>query len=986
MASSVGLMLSSSNVLQCTPCLILHSDHKILEPKPNRNRNKIWKNRPSMKSAFESLSPSKLPLVTGTAYKTNLNFRLPRARSVVTSYNLEHSFIIRRNDNFGANSSSCQSFLRGGSDSFHKRVKHVAAFNNIKKTAADVADYGPSVFAHVKHSQNALNQHDHDHDHHDHENHDHSHTHSDHQDHDHDHDHNHIHTHNDHHSHDSCCSGSSHSHSHDHGHGHGHGHSHASDGDLSRLNSLQRGVLLAARAIRLDRLAGILRDSIPMSLASLGLCGTAFAFPFLVKHAISAKIQAWLVGMAFFLTGVPALLDATVDILGGNINIHVLMAMAAFGSVFMGTALEGALLLAMFSISHVAEEYFTEKAMGDVESLRESHPGTALKLEDFDKDSPQSISAMSHEEIPVADIREGMLFLVRQGEAVPVDGEVWHGKVMVTTEHLTGETKPLHLQPGDTVAGGARSLDGLLIVKATKRWEDSTVARIMQLTRDAQLNRPKLQRWLNQFGERYSQAVVVLSLAVALLGPLLFKWPFMTSGGVTGSVYRAIGLMVAASPCALAVAPLAYATAVSACARKGILLKGGQALDALSVCNTVAFDKTGTLTTGDLVCTTIEPLHGHDSSSSAIANQRWDLNSNGLNSNGAIVEGTCCIPSCVEEALAIAAAMEQAATHPIARAVLDATEGRKLPAVSVENWEAVPGEGLAATVTTFLEGKERQGPHKARIGSIEFVSKVSGNKEEARRVKEAASFSLRDKDVVLAALSMDDKFTLFHFEDQVREGVASVVANLRDHGGLRLLMLTGDHSLSANRVGDNVGIQEVHAGLKPADKLAHVRRLADDAAKKGSGGLVMVGDGINDAPALAAATVGIVLAERASATAVAAADVLLLQSNLEAIPFVIAKARQTTSLVKQSVALALGCAMLAGVASVLGFLPLWITVLLHEGGTLLVCLNSTRAFKQPVLRNRFDFIGKLSVGSKRPMDWKRPPVEVEIGKAVVPQL
>jgi Cd2+/Zn2+-exporting ATPase len=204
----------------------------------------------------------------------------------------------------------------------------------------------------------------------------------------------------------------------------------------------------------------------------------------------------------------------------------------------------------------------------------------------------------------------------------------------------------------------------------------------MHLTEEAQLNKPKLQRWLDEFGERYSQAIVVVSAVVALFGPFVFKWPFIGTPGARGSIYRALGLMVAVSPCALAVAPLAYATAISACASKGILLKGGHALDALASCDTIVFDKTGTLTTGGLVCKGIEPIHGHSLPG------RKDKNVN-----------ACCNPSCEKEALAVASAMEKGTTHPIARAVADHSEGKELPPVSIEHFESLPGKGLVATLT-----------------------------------------------------------------------------------------------------------------------------------------------------------------------------------------------------------------------------------------------------------------------------------------------
>lgn len=613
-------------------------------------------------------------------------------------------------------------------------------------------------------------------------------------------------------------------------------------------------------------------------------------------------------------------------------NIHVLMALAAFASVFMGNALEGGLLLAMFNLAHIAEEFFTSRSVVDVKELKENYPDSALVLNVNDEKLPD-LAHLSYTSIPVHDVEVGSYILVVTGEAVPVDCEVFQGSGTITIEHLTGEIKPIEAKIGDRIPGGARNVDGRMIVKATKTWKESTLSRIVQLTEEAQQNKPKLQRWLDEFGEQYSKVVVGLSVAIALLGPLLFKWPFITTAACRGSIYRALGLMVAASPCALAVAPLAYATAISSCARKGILLKGGQVLDALASCHTIAFDKTGTLTTGGLMFKAIEPIYGH-----LIGNNQTTLTS-------------CCIPNCEKEALAVAAAMEKGTTHPIGRAVVDHSKGEDLPSVSVENFEYFPGKGLTATLANIQSGAGGSKLLRASLGSIDFITSLCKSEDKSRKIKEAVNASSYGSDFVHAALSIDDKVTLIHLEDRPRPGVSDVISELKNQARLRVMMLTGDHESSAWRVAKAVGITEVYCSLKPEDKLNHVKSISRDMG----GGLVMVGEGINDAPALAAATVGIVLAQRASATAVAVADVLLLRDTISGVPFCVAKSRQTTSLVKQNVALALTCIVLASLPSVLGFLPLWLTVLLHEGGTLLVCLNSIRALNDPRWSWKDDF-------------------------------
>ncbi|KAJ8437006.1 hypothetical protein Cgig2_010351 [Carnegiea gigantea] len=601
----------------------------------------------------------------------------------------------------------------------------------------------------------------------------------------------------------------------------------------------------------------------------------AAACPYLVPKPLAKSLQNAFIFIAFPLVGVSASLDALIDISGGKVNIHVLMALAAFASVFMGNSLEGGLLISMFNLAHIAEEHFTRRSMVDVRELKENYPHYALVLDVHDDKEP-NFSSLSYKKVPVTEVDVGSFILVQAGETVPVDCVVSQGRSTVTIEHLTGELKPIERAVGDSIPGGARNLDGMLIVKDFSPFPP-------------------------------------------------WSWYRDSGVGCRGSIYRALGLMVAASPCALAVAPLAYATAISACARKGILLKGGHVLDALASCHTIAFDKTGTLTTGELKLKAIEPIHGH-----GVLNDPKS--------------GPCCVPSCEKAALAVAAAMEKGTTHPIGRAVVNHGMGVDLPPVSIESFESIPGRGLSATLSSNEKGIGRGEPLIATLGSVDYIASLCKSEDVSRKIMEAVGMSAYENEFVHAALSVNEKVTLFHFEDEPRPGVSDVIAWLRNQGKFRVMMLTGDHESSARRVANAVGITEVYCGLKPEDKLNHVVRTSRETGE----GLIMVGDGINDAPALAAATVSIVLAQRASATAIAVADVLLLQDNISGVPFCIAKARQTASLVKQNVALALSAIIVASLPSVLGFLPLWLTVLLHEGGTLIVCLNSIRALNDPI--------------------------------------
>ncbi|XP_039117653.1 probable cadmium/zinc-transporting ATPase HMA1, chloroplastic isoform X2 [Dioscorea cayenensis subsp. rotundata] len=326
-----------------------------------------------------------------------------------------------------------------------------------------------------------------------------------------------------------CLHDHSHHHHHDQHH-HYHHHHHGHEGGGGELTRAQEVVLRFAKMVGWVNLANFLREHLQLCCCSMGLLLLAAACPYALPTRVVRASQNALIAVAFPLVGISSALDAVVNIAGGKINIHVLMALAAYASIFMGNALEGGLLLAMFNLAHIAEEYFTSRSMIDVKELKDNYPDHALVLEVND-DQPVQFLKLNYKKIPVSDLEVGSFILVRAGEAVPVDGEVFQGASTVTIEHLTGEAKPLERKVGDAIPGGARNLEGMMTIKVSKSWKDSTLSKIVQLTEEGQLNKAKLQRWLDEFGEHYSKVVVALSLGVALLGPFLFKWPFIGSPG-----------------------------------------------------------------------------------------------------------------------------------------------------------------------------------------------------------------------------------------------------------------------------------------------------------------------------------------------------------------------------------------------------------------------------------------------------------------------
>jgi Cd2+/Zn2+-exporting ATPase len=611
-------------------------------------------------------------------------------------------------------------------------------------------------------------------------------------------------------------------------------------------------------------------------LAAVLLAGAYLATWF----ALPDNFAYLLLVFVYFLAGIPALIESVEDLASYQINIDVLMTLAAFGSVLIGSPLEGALLLVLFSISGAMEDAVTKKAKDSISSLHKLAPSFANVL---DEDGVSIEKALD-------DVRAGTKILVKAGQVIPLDGIVVDGTSSVNLVHLTGENMPVTKKPGDDVPAGAQNLEGVLVINVTHTNQDSTLAKIIQLVTNAQEAKPKLQRWFDNLSERYAKTIIFLAALVAVSFPHILSIPYL---GPEGSIYRALAFLIAASPCALIIAiPIAYLSAIGACAKKGIVLKGGLVLDSLGACEAIAFDKTGTLTTGHLCCLGIESLENKD----------------------------------VSNVLDIAFALEQNAVHPIAQAITTYALAQGAKPAALTDFKSIPGFGLeaiASGVDVFIGNLEYIEPKLAEASR----NKLNSRYEELSREGE-----------ILAFLMVGQDLYIFRFSDTIRKEVPDVLRRLREDG-YRLLMLTGDHQASADRIAVELKIDEVHAHLKPEDKLRAVEKLAKKMH------LAMVGDGVNDAPALARATVGISMGKVGSSAAIEAADVVLLQDNIERLDWLMKKAKATKWIVAENLMIATAAIFIASIPALLGLVPLWLAVVLHEGGTVIVGLNGLRLLK-----------------------------------------
>lgn len=614
-----------------------------------------------------------------------------------------------------------------------------------------------------------------------------------------------------------------------------------------------------------------------LSLKSALFAASLLLLAFCVSF-FNTSVTFLLLSFVYFLVGIPALIAAIHDIKNFEINIDVLMTLAAFVAVIIGSSLEGALLLVLFNLSHAMEDSVSKKARSALHNLNHITPKFASLI-----DQEGVIFEKSVREIVI-----GEIVIVKNGEVIPLDGKIVQGTSSLNLAHLTGESLPVTKTVGDSVPAGARNLESALSIEVTRISADSTLAKIIQLIIAAQEAKPKLQSFLDRFGKHYASTIIILTFAFAFFLPFVLTLSYF---GTEGSIYRALAFLIAASPCALIIAtPTAYLSAISACAKKGVLLKGGITLDALASCSIIAFDKTGTLTTGELACTKITPF------------QTADINS----------------------AICIAYGLEQHVVHPIAKAISKLAIEKHLQPALVTNLKTIPGSGLEGLV----------GDKNVALGRPEYIaSKLPPSKEHQFN---EWIHSHKKNSEVLATLFIDGDIFLFQFSDSIREGAALLIKKMEQTNNLRPIMLTGDHFSSANRVGEKIGLREIYADLRPEHKLEKVAELAK------LGNLAMVGDGINDAPALARASVGISMGRVGSATAIDASDVVLLNDDIHLLSWLFSKSHHTKRIVKQNLSLALFVICFATLPALLGLVPLWAAVIMHEGGTVLVGLNSLR--------------------------------------------
>ncbi len=563
-------------------------------------------------------------------------------------------------------------------------------------------------------------------------------------------------------------------------------------------------------------------------------------------------------------------------------NIDLLMVVAAVGAAALGAWFEGALLLFLFSLGHALEHYALGRARNAIKALAELAPRTAVVQRDG-----------REREIPVAEVRTGDRVVVKPAERIPVDGFVQEGRSGVNQAPITGESIPVDKAKGDDVFAGSVNGEGALVIEVTAAVGDRTLDRVIKLVSEAQTQKAPTQQFTDRF-ERYFVPLVLIADALLIVVPsVLGFWSW------SESFYRAMAVLVAASPCALALGtPAAVLAGIAQAARNGVLIKGGAYLETLGAVKVLALDKTGTITKGEPAVTDVVPFGGTSEA---------DL-------------------------LATAAAVERQSQHPLAKAVLRAAEERSLDVPDAGELQSVTGRGIRSSV----------GGELVEVGRL-LMFEESGAEVPTLLRNSVAQLeeSGRTTMVVRRAPATGNAagggwLGVLGLADEPRAEVRQTLDDLRIAGINRIVMLTGDNAGVANAVARAVGIDDVRAGLLPEDKVTAVRELA------AQGNVAMVGDGVNDAPALAHATVGIAMGGVGTAAALETADVALMGDDLGRLPFAVGLSRRARLVIRQNVYVSLVVIGLLLFATATGAIGIGPAVVAHEGSTLIVIANALR--------------------------------------------
>ena len=576
---------------------------------------------------------------------------------------------------------------------------------------------------------------------------------------------------------------------------------------------------------------------------------------------------------AYALIGWDILWRAAVNIRHGRVfDENFLMSIATIGAILLGDYSEGVAVMLLYQIGEWFQAYAVQRSRRSISSLMDIRPDTARVLRGGEE-----------EEVFPDEVEVGDTILARPGERVPLDGIIRKGEGLLDTSALTGESMPREAHEGDEIISGCINQTGVLEIEVTTPYEESTVERILSLVEEATDKKATTEAFITRFARWYTPAVVIGALLLAIVPPLVTGDPF------AGWIYRALTFLVISCPCALVISvPLSFFAGIGGASRAGILIKGGNYLEALAKADTVVFDKTGTLTKGSFSVTDVLPANGFSK----------------------------------DEVLFYAANAERYSTHPIGVSIVRAftSGGHSTEGTDVHALEEKAGRGISAHINGRI----------ILLGTVDFL--------KAKNTKDMPAIP----HVGAVCLAINGRYAgVVHIADEVKDDAKVAVSALKERGIGETVMLTGDSKWIGTSVGKSLGIDTIHAELLPQDKVAQVEERL--AGRKEGATLAYVGDGINDAPVLARADVGIAMGALGSDAAIEAADVVLMTDEPKKIATAIDIARKTMRIAWQNIIFAIGIKGIVLVLGALGMAGLWAAIFADVGVTVLAILNAMRA-------------------------------------------
>lgn len=596
------------------------------------------------------------------------------------------------------------------------------------------------------------------------------------------------------------------------------------------------------------------------------------------QHLISQIIYlavVFIVGRGIMLHGVKSLLNK-------EVKIEFLITIAIIGAFLLGDGGEGATLMLLFFLAEYLEHYSLDRSKRSLSKLVKLSPDVATVKRSLNTNEGEM--KIEEIEVNVEDLSIGDIVVVKPGDKIPIDGTIIKGITSVDQSSITGESLATTKSQGDEVYASTINEDGYIEIKVTKKSNDTIFSKIIDLIKESEEKKAKVDLFVDKFAKYYTPSIIVLAMFVAIIPPLLFNQP------LNEWVYRALVLLVISCPCAIAIStPVSIVSAITAGTKNGIIIKGGEYVEELSKIKAIMFDKTGTLTEGNLEIANITPINNFKE----------------------------------DKIIKIACSLENNSKHPIAKAFNVYRKNNNIDLYEIDNFQSISGKGLKGEINgeTFYLGKKELFDYNNNFK--EDIQKYNDKDDDAK-----GKVIIGNQNEIMGFISLNDK---------IRDDSPKTIAKLKEKS-IKTIMLTGDQQSTAEKVSNKIGLDSYHSNLLPEDKVNIVEEIAEEYKD-----VAMVGDGVNDTPSLARANVGIAMGMGGADVAVETADIVLMQDNISKIDYLINLSKKTMGVIKQNIAIPLTVKAILAILGIIGYVSLWEAVLIGDMGlTLLVVANALR--------------------------------------------